>query len=153
MTGRARSSAATEAVAAACLPPYGFGRQGGMTAGETHHAIEGIFRLERAMLIGGLARGHEDLHSLDLRACNKGTRRFSTIGSPRQKLPSRAMPTTSTDSWVVQVFRDPTAFRSGRGGATQPLRRLKRPRLICGKRQTTMGTDPQCAAFALVGGK
>src|SRR3954452_25495295 len=54
MTGRARSSAATEAVAAACLPPYGFGRQGGMTAGETHHAIEGIFRVERAMLIGGL---------------------------------------------------------------------------------------------------
>src|SRR3954471_20952133 len=39
----------------ACLP-YGCGRQGGMTAGETHQAIEAIFRMERARLIAGLAR-------------------------------------------------------------------------------------------------
>jgi hypothetical protein len=57
MTGRARSSAATETVGPqpACLP-YRFGRQGGMTAGETHQAIEAIFRIERARLIAGLAR-------------------------------------------------------------------------------------------------
>lgn len=34
----------------------GFDRQGGMASGETHQAIEAVFRIERARLIGGLAR-------------------------------------------------------------------------------------------------
>ena len=55
--GRARSSAAPETSRPrpACLAD-GFRRQGGMTAGETHRAIEAIFRIERARLIAGLAR-------------------------------------------------------------------------------------------------
>ncbi|HYI48119.1 MAG TPA: sigma factor [Allosphingosinicella sp.] len=42
-----------------CVP----GRKGGMTAGETHRAIEATFRIERARLIAGLARmvGNIDL--------------------------------------------------------------------------------------------
>ena len=39
----------------ACLP-CGLGRKGGVTAGETHQAIEATFRIERARLIAGLAR-------------------------------------------------------------------------------------------------
>ena len=39
----------------ACLP-CGLGRKCGVTAGETHQAIEATFRIERARLIAGLAR-------------------------------------------------------------------------------------------------
>src|SRR5215831_7027549 len=42
-------------MAPACLS-CGPGRQGGVTAGETHQAIEATFRIERARLVAGLAR-------------------------------------------------------------------------------------------------
>lgn len=71
-TGRARRSAVTETVGRSLT--YGICRQGGMTAGETHQAIEAIFRIERASLIAGLAPvvRHvglaEELHGLRVRA-------------------------------------------------------------------------------------
>ena len=56
----AGSSASPDTVGSAIrsrlVSPAAFGRKGGVTAGETHQAIEATFRIERARLIAGLAR-------------------------------------------------------------------------------------------------
>jgi RNA polymerase sigma factor (sigma-70 family) len=56
----ASSSSPDPAGERACLVG-GLGRKGGVSAGETHQAIEATFRIERARLIAGLARVVRDI--------------------------------------------------------------------------------------------
>src|ERR1700761_6554498 len=57
MRGRAASSASPDPVACGqAVFSTGLAQKGGVTAIETHQAIEASFRIERARLIAGLAR-------------------------------------------------------------------------------------------------
>src|ERR1700761_802191 len=62
MRGRAASSASPDPVACGqAVFSTGLAQKGGVTAGETHQAIEATFRIERARLIAGLARMVRDI--------------------------------------------------------------------------------------------
>ena len=56
MKGNAGSSASPDTVGRLACLACGLGRKCGVTAGDTHQAIEATFRIERARLIAGLAR-------------------------------------------------------------------------------------------------